>query len=567
MKASQLFIPTQKELPNDAQIISHKLMIKAGLISKLASGLYTWLPLGLMVVRNIENIVREEMNKTGAQELLMPIVQPTELWQQTGRLDDYGEELLRFDDRHNRNFCLSPTHEEVITHLASQYINSYKQLPINFYQIQTKFRDEIRPRFGIMRAREFIMKDAYSFHLDKTCLQKTYTTMRKAYCAVFDKLSLDYRVVLADSGAIGGDSSHEFCVLANSGEDEIAFCENSDYAANIESVELKPAKTKITQLKPLKLIDTPDIKTVDEVASFLQTNIKKTIKTLIITDAKQQFFAVVLRGDHSLNEVKLNKLKNITAPIKFANKDMVKQKLGCDIGSIGVVDNPLPLLVDYSAAALSNFTCGANVNDKHYINCNWGRDATDFKAVDIRRATAGDNSPDGKGKLVIKRGIEVGHIFQLGQKYTQKLGANVIDKNGQANTLVMGCYGIGITRLVGAIIEQNHDDWGIIFPEAIAPIQLIIVPINYHKSHRVRQYADKFYQQCLKANIKVMLDDRKERPGILFAQSELLGIPHRIVVSDSLIDSNQTEYKARTNHNKELLNNIDTLAHIKQKLQ
>ena len=565
MKLSHFLIPTQKEVPNDAQIISHQLMIRAGLISKLATGLYTWLPLGLMVVRHIEGIIREEMNKSGAQELLMPIVQPTELWEKTGRINDYGAELLTFVDRHHHGFCLGPTHEEIITQLASQYINSYKQLPINFYQIQTKFRDEIRPRFGVMRAREFIMKDAYSFHLDEQCLQKTYKIMQETYCRIFERLGLDYRCVLADSGTIGGDSSHEFHVLADSGEDAIAFSDESDYAANVEQVETLPGRHPETPTQDLVLIDTPEQKTIDQISQFLNVAVKQTIKTLIVK-GNNGLVALVLRGDHALNNIKAEKIADVSSPLVFVEPTLINQQLGCEIGSIGVVNLHLPIIVDYAAATLTDFICGANINDKHYTGVNWTRDTGTYQVADLRNAVVGDDSPDGKGKLIIKRGIEVGHIFQLGTKYADKLNANVIDQTGRAKTLTMGCYGIGVTRLVAAIIEQNYDDWGIIFPESVAPAKLIIVPINYHKSHRVKQCAEALYGQCLSANIQVMLDDRKERAGILFAQSELLGIPHRVVISDSLIDAKKIEYKARNATDKSLLSLDNALVEIKQKL-
>lgn len=579
MKVSQFLIPTQKEAPNDAQLISHQLMVRAGFISKLASGLYTYLPLGLMVVRKIEAIIREEMNKTGAQELLMPIVQPAELWQKTGRLEEYGTELLRFKDRHRRDFCLGPTHEEVITELVAQYVNSYKQLPMTLYQIQTKFRDEIRPRFGVMRAREFVMKDAYSFHLDMACLQKTYQIMYQTYCNIFDRLGLNYRAVLADPGAIGGDSSHEFHVLADSGEDAIAFCERSDYGANIEQVALPEQLRENEVQKKLTRVDTPDCRTISEVVQLLAVDIKKTVKTLIIEDSTGYLFAVVLRGDHSLNEVKLGKLPPINAPIKMASDARIKQVLNIDVGFIGVVGlknkssphQPIDILVDYSAAALANFVCGANSNHAHYINVNWQRDVKSdfqptFKTVDIRNVVEGDDSPDGCGKLTIKRGIEVGHIFQLGQKYSQAFNANVIGKSGRGQTLIMGCYGIGVTRLFAAIIEQNYDEWGIIFPPSVSPAKLIIVPINYHKSHRVKAQADELYTQCVQAGLDVILDDRKERAGVLFAQSELLGIAHRIVISDGLLDKNFLEYKARNLKDKELINLEKALTIIQKKI-
>ena len=565
MKVSQLLIPTQKEVPNDAVIISHQLMIRAGLISKLASGLYTWLPLGLRIVRKIEAIIRDEMNQSGVQELLMPVAQPAELWHKTGRWEQYGAELLRFTDRHQRDFCLGPTHEEVITQLASQYINSYKQLPMNFYQIQTKFRDEIRPRFGVMRAREFIMKDAYSFHLDEACLQKTYQTMYETYSNIFKRLGLEYRAVLADSGAIGGDNSHEFHVLAQSGEDEIAFCDHSDYAANIERVELKPITPQKQTEVALTLIDTPDAKTITQVAELLNVDIKTMIKTLIVQDGSGQLLVIALRGDHHLNEVKLNKLTQFKSPVHLASDATIREKLNSEIGFIGVVNIDLPILVDYSALVVSNFVCGANINHQHYSGVNWHRDVKKFQAFDLRNAVQGDDSPDGLGKLVIKRGIEVGHIFQLGQKYASKLKANVIAQTGKAQTLTMGCYGIGVTRLVGAIIEQNYDDWGIIFPDSVAPFSVVMVPINYHKSYRVAQVTNQLYEQFLALGIEVLLDDRKERAGIMFAQSELLGIPHRLVISEGLLDKDCVEYKSRSHHDKVMVNLSEIVDMIKAK--
>lgn len=569
MKFSQLLIPTQKEVPNDCVIISHQLMIRAGLISKLASGLYAWLPLGLMVVRKIEAIIRNEMNKSGAQELLMPVAQPAELWQKTGRWEQYGAELLRFKDRHNRDFCLGPTHEEIITQLASQYLNSYKQLPMQFYQIQTKFRDEMRPRFGVMRSREFTMKDAYSFHIDEDCLQKTYELMYQTYCNIFDALGLEYRAVLADSGTIGGDSSHEFHVLADSGEDAIAFCDGSNYGANVEKVSFLPQDKvyppNISSTQETRIL-TKKKTSISDVANYLGVKASTCIKVLIIVTTDSDFKALVLRGDHQLNEVKV---QNLFGDWRFATDEQIKL-LGLKKGFIGVKnlqDNTnndenfnLELIVDYSAEALCDFICGANEWDYHLTGVNWGD--TQFISADLRNALEGDDSPDGKGKLIIKRGIEVGHIFQLGTKYSTKLKANVIAESGKAQTLTMGCYGIGVTRLVGAIIEQNHDEYGIKFPQSVAPFHLIIVPINYHKSHRVRQATDTLYQQCLALGIEVILDDRKERPGIMFAQSELLGIPHRIVLSEGLLDKQSVEYKARNKNDKILLSPMVALKQI-----
>ncbi len=559
MKTTQLLIPTQKEAPNDAQIISHQLMIRAGLISKLASGLYSYLPMGVRVLKKVEDIIRQEMDKSGAQELLMPVAQPAELWQESGRWDQYGPELLRFNDRHNREFCLGPTHEEVITNLASQYLRSYKQLPMNFYQIQTKFRDEIRPRFGVMRSREFIMKDAYSFHLDQECLQKTYDTMHQTYCNIFDRLGLEYRPVLADSGSIGGDSSHEFHVLADSGEDAICFSDESDYAANIEKVAFtQQEKTCSPQASEQKIL-TKKKTSIEQVAEFLGVEQMQCVKTLIIK-VSDGFKALALRGDHELNEIKV---QNLLGDFEFASDDEIKN-LGLKKGFIGIHGLNIDLIVDYSASVLCDFVCGANEWDHHLSGANW--QDVEFIQADIRNAMEGDNSPDGKGKLVIKRGIEVGHIFQLGTKYSKAMKANVIGESGKALTTTMGCYGIGVTRVIAASIEQNYDDRGIIFPQSIAPFQVVIVPINYNKSTRVKELADKLYQQCLDAGIEALLDDRKERAGIMFADSELLGIPHRMVLSDTHADNGNIEYKARNNPEKIEVGYDEALEFIKSKL-
>ena len=550
MKSSDLLIPTIKEAPNDAQIISHQLMIRAGLVSKLSSGLYSYLPIGLRVIQKIEKIIREEMNKSLAQELLMPVAQPAELWQESGRWEEYGPELLRFKDRHERDFCLGPTHEEVITNIAKQYIRSYKQLPINFYQIQTKFRDEIRPRFGVMRSREFIMKDAYSFHIDEASLGETYQVMHQTYCNIFERLGLEYKVVLADSGAIGGDSSHEFHVLADSGEDAICFSDQSDYSANIDRAETLPQGEPEPPKQTITVAETPDVKTIDDVCQLLDIKPKTTIKTLVVDGDNDSLIAVVLRGDHELNAVKAAKIKGVKLPLQMADEEKILQQLGCSVGSIGVVDLSIPIIVDYSAACLSDFVCGANEEGKHLTGVNWGRDTSNFVAADLRNVVSGDPSPDGKGKLEIKRGIEVGHIFQLGTKYSDAMNANVIGEDGKAVNMNMGCYGIGVTRIVAASIEQNHDEKGIIFPESIAPFQLVIVPINYNKSSRVRKLADELYEQFLSQGVEVLLDNRKERPGIMFADSELLGIPHRLVISDTHADSGNIEYKSRNEADK-----------------
>lgn len=545
MKTTNILIPTQKEVPNDAIIASHQLMIRAGLISKSAAGLYSYLPLGLRILQKIEAIVRSEMNKSGAQEVLMPMVQSAKLWQKSGRWDEYGVELLRFCDRHDQEFCLGPTHEEVITDIAAQYLRSYKQLPTNFYQIQTKFRDEIRPRFGVMRAREFIMKDAYSFHLDADSLQQTFDLMHQTYCRIFTRLGLDFRPVIADSGNIGGDASIEFHVLADAGEDAVCFSDKSDYAANIERAETLPQSPPQPPKQDLKTINTPDQKTIDEVAQFLKTDPKKIIKTLIVEADDGGLVALALRGDHELNEVKVGKISKLASPFKMANDAKIKQIIGCKVGSIGVVDLPVPLFVDYAAATLSDFVCGKNADGKHLIGVNWQRDVGDINTADLRNVEAGDPSPDGEGHLVIKRGIEVGHIFQLGQKYSQKLGANIIAQDGRATAMEMGCYGIGVSRILAASIEQNHDQHGIIFPLSIAPFEVIIVPINYHKSTRVKDLSEQLYQQFSAAGVEVLLDDKKQRAGIAFAEAELLGIPYRVVISDRLADKESVEIKAR----------------------
>jgi len=549
MKTSELLLATLKETPSDAEVISHQLMLRAGMIRKLAAGLYTWLPMGLRVLRNVEHIIRDEMNKAGALEVLMPAVQPAELWQESERWEKYGPELLRIHDRHNREFCFGPTHEEVITELFRREVRSYRQLPINFYQIQTKFRDEIRPRFGVMRAREFIMKDAYSFHVDQASLQETYDRMHQAYCNIFDRLRLDYRPVLADTGSIGGSASHEFHVLADSGEDAIAFSTDSDFAANVELAEaIKPATVRADASKPMETVDTPNKHTMQEVSEFLGVELTSTLKTLIVKaseEANTNVVALVLRGDHDLNAIKAEKLPQVASPLQFASDEEIKTAVGCSPGSIGPVGLSIPVFVDHSAGLLDDFVCGANQNDKHLTGVNWGRDLPEPETVDIRNVVEGDPSPDGKGVLQIKRGIEVGHIFQLGKKYSQSMNATVLDESGKAVIPTMGCYGIGVTRVVAAAIEQNHDDRGIIWNDAIAPFQVVIVPINMHKSQRLREAVDKLYQQMLDSGLNVLLDDRKERPGVMFADMELIGIPHRIVFSEKGLDAGELEYKAR----------------------
>ena len=552
MRTSNFLLATVKETPSDAEIISHQLMLRAGMIRKLASGLYSWLPLGLRVLRNVENIVREELNRAGAQEVLMPAVQPAELWQESGRWEQFGPELLRFHDRHHREFAIGPTHEEIITDLIRNEIRSYKQLPANFYQIQTKFRDEVRPRFGIMRAREFLMKDAYSFHLDHASLEETYQVMYDTYSRIFSRMGLDFRPVLADTGAIGGSGSHEFHVLAESGEDAIAFSTDSDYAANIEKAEaVAPAGERPAPGSELTEVDTPNQHTIEEVSTFLKVAPQQILKTLLVKGSDDNIVALVLRGDHELNEIKADKLPQIDSPFCFASDEEIRQAVGCSAGSLGPVGLNIPVIVDHSAAAVADFTCGANRDGKHLTGANWGRDLAEPEVADIRNVVEGDPSPDGKGTLTIKRGIEVGHIFQLGQKYSDAMNATVLDENGKAVTMTMGCYGIGVSRVVAAAIEQNHDDRGIIWPEAIAPFQLAICPINMQKSQRLRDAVEDIYGDLQEMGINVMLDDRGERPGVMFADMELIGIPHRIVLSDRGLDASTFEYKGRSDADKQ----------------
>ncbi len=552
MRASKLLIATVKETPADAEVISHQLMLRAGMVRKLAAGLYTWLPLGLKVLRKVEAIVRNEMNNAGAQEVLMPAIQPAELWHESKRWEQYGPELLRLKDRHDREFCFGPTHEEVITDLIRNEIRSYKQLPSNFYQIQTKFRDERRPRFGIMRAREFLMKDAYSFHLDQASLQETYEIMHKTYCRIFDRIGLDYRPVLADTGSIGGNASHEFHVLADSGEDAIAFSDTGDYAANVELAEaIKPASSTISDEQPMLTVDTPNQKSIDQVCELLKIEAAQTIKTLLVDGEESAVVALLVRGDHELNTIKAEKLAGVAVPLTLASEEKVKQFASCEPGSIGPVGLNVPLIVDHSAAALTNFVCGANENGKHLTGVNWGRDLPAIESVDIRNVVEGDSSPDGQGHLQIKRGIEVGHIFQLGTKYSETMKANVLDANGKSTIMTMGCYGIGVSRVVASAIEQNHDDKGIIWPDAIAPFQVVILAMNIKKSNRVRKASEDLYAKLKAVGIDVLLDDRGERPGIMFADMELIGIPHRLVVGDKSLDKGVYEYKSRHNSDSE----------------
>ena len=555
MRASQFLIATQKETPSDAEVISHQLMLRAGMIRKEASGLYSWLPMGLRTLRKVERIVREEMDKAGAQEVLMPAIQPAELWQESGRWEQYGPELLRLHDRHNRPFCVGPTHEEVITDLVRREIKSYKQLPTNFYQIQTKFRDEIRPRFGVMRSREFIMKDAYSFHINRDSLVETYQVMHQAYTNIFTRLGLDFRPVIADNGSIGGSGSHEFHVLAESGEDDIAFSNSSDYAANVEMAEaLAPAGERPAPTAEMTLVDTPNAKTIDELVSQFGLAIEKTVKTLIVAASEAceaDFVALLVRGDHELNEIKAEKLAEVAEPFRFATEEEIRGILGAGPGSLGPVNLPIPCIIDRSVEKMSDFGAGANIDDKHYFGINWERDLPTPKVADIRNVVEGDPSPCGQGTLQIKRGIEVGHIFQLGTKYSDAMNATVLDENGKAVLMEMGCYGIGVTRVVAASIEQNHDENGIIWPASLAPFQVALVTLNYDKSEEVRQVSDQLYADLQAAGIDVLLDDRKERPGVKFADMELMGLPHRLVISDRGIQAGTFEYKGRRDTDKQ----------------
>ena len=557
MRASRYLIATQKETPADAEIISHQLMLRAGMIRKLAAGLYTWLPMGLRTLRKVERIVREEMDKSGAQEVLMPAVQPAELWEESGRWTQYGGELLRMKDRHGRDFCFGPTHEEVITDLIRNELSSYKELPANFYQVQTKFRDERRPRFGVMRAREFLMKDAYSFHLNEESLNETYELMHRTYCAIFDRFGLDYRAVQADSGAIGGSASHEFHVLASSGEDDIVFSTESDYAANIEKAEaVAPNGDRPAPAEEMKEVATPDQKTIEAVSALLGIDPTRTVKTLLVKaeadeDGNPGLVALVLRGDHTLNEIKAENLAGVAEPLTMATYEEIEQAVGCKAGSIGPVKLNVPVIVDRSAAHLADFVCGANREGFHLTGVNWERDVALERVEDLRDVVEGDPSPDGKGTLEIRRGIEVGHIFKLGNKYSTAMNATVLDENGKTVTMEMGCYGLGVSRVVAAAIEQNHDDNGIIWPDAIAPFQVAIVTLNAHKSPTVAEAGEKLYEQLRQAGYDVLLDDRKERPGVKFADMELIGIPHRFVVSERGLAAGTLEYKGRRDADKQ----------------
>jgi prolyl-tRNA synthetase len=567
MRASQLLLATLKETPADAEVVSHQLMLRAGLIRKLASGLHTWLPLGLRTLRKVERIVREEMDRAGGQEVLMPAVQPAELWIESGRWQAYGPELLRLQDRHQRDFCFGPTHEEVITDLVRREIRSYRQLPALFYQVQTKFRDEIRPRFGVMRAREFLMKDAYSFHLDEASLERTYQQMHQTYWRIFSRLGLDFRAVQADTGTIGGHLSHEFHVIAESGEDAIAFSTEGEFAANVEMV---PAPGPSTKRPPprriLEVVDTPNQRTIDEVARYLGLPVEHCLKTLVVQGEQDSLVALVLRGDHELNPIKAQALPEVATPLTLASEEQIRQRLHCPPGFIGPVGLTIPVIADRTAAVVADFVCGANQEGKHIVGANWERDQTLPRVADLRNVVDGDPSPDGRGTLRIARGIEVGHIFQLGDKYSQSMHAVCLDEQGQAKTLIMGCYGIGVSRVVAAAIEQNHDSQGIRWPTSIAPFQVILLPMNMHKSRRLREAAEQLYADLLAAGLEVLFDDRPLRAGVMFADADLIGIPHRLVLGERGLDRGLVEYKTRQQESSTEFPLSEVVTHLRQRI-
>lgn len=566
MRASEFLISTLKETPSDAEVVSHQLMLRAGLIRRVAAGIYNWMPLGLRVLRKVEQVVREEMERAGALELAMPVVQPGELWEESGRWEQYGPELCRLEDRHQRPFCLGPTHEEVITQIARSEIKSYKQLPVNLFQIQTKFRDEIRPRFGVMRSREFIMKDAYSFHIDQECQERTYWRMHEAYTAIFTRLGLDFRAVEADTGSIGGNHSHEFHVLAESGEDAIAFSTDSDYAAN---VELAPAMTTsvvdtAAEAPPLEKFATPGMTTIDDLAEQLGIAAQQSIKTLLAKDEQGSLVALVVRGDHRLNAIKAAKLPGMASPLLLAEPDEVRDTLGAGFGSLGPVGAPIRVVVDHTAAQMPHFVCGANEDGYHVKGATWGRDVPNAEFADIREIVSGDPSPCGAGTLEIRRGIEVGHIFQLGTKYSETMNASVLDEQGRSQPMVMGCYGIGITRIVAAAIEQNHDENGIIWPAAMAPFDVAIVPLGMDKSEAVAQATERLYAACQDAGLSAFLDDRRERPGVKFAEMELLGMPLRVTVGERSLAEGNLELTHRHSGETEMIAADTILDRIQQ---
>jgi prolyl-tRNA synthetase len=567
MRLSTYPLPNMKEVPAEAEVVSHQLMLRAGLIRRVAAGLYTWLPMGLRVLRKVENIIREEMNRAGALELLMPTIQPAELWQESGRWEQFGPELLRLKDRHDRGFVYGPTHEEVITDLARRELKSYRQLPVNFYQIQLKFRDEIRPRFGVMRAREFLMKDAYSFHMDSESLDEGYKLMYDAYTRIFTRLGLKFRAVLADPGAIGGTGSQEFHVLAASGEDAIAFSDGDDYAANIEKAEaLAPSGQRPAPTEALKEVPTPGAKTIADLCAMLGVAANRTLKTLVVDGADGSVVALVVRGDHELNAIKAQNLPTVASPLRMASAEKIIEALGSEIGYIGPVNLPCKIIADRSAMMMADFVCGANARDAHLVGVNWGRDLPEPEVADLRNVVEGDPSPSGMGTLSIARGIEVGHVFKLGNKYSEALGATVLDTHGQSVAMLMGCYGIGVTRVVAAAIEQNHDERGIAWPEPIAPFNVVLVPMNYQKSDRVRETTDALYAQLNAAGIDVLLDDRDARPGVKFTDAELFGIPHRVVIGERGLDAGVLEYRHRRAEANEDMPLVDALAFLKGRI-
>jgi prolyl-tRNA synthetase len=567
MRLSQYPISTLKEVPGDADVVSHQLMLRAGLIRRLAAGLYVWLPMGLRTLKKVEQIVREEMNRAGALELCMPTIQPAELWIESGRWSKYGPELLRLKDRHDRDFLYGPTHEEVITDIARRELRSYKQLPVNFYQIQTKFRDEIRPRFGVMRSREFIMKDAYSFHTDEASLAEGYRLMYEAYSRIFTRMGLKFRAVQADGGSIGGKTTQEFHVLADSGEDAIVFSDGDDYAANLETAAtVAPTAPRAPAAQPIAKVSTPNARTIAQVSELLGVPPAQCVKTLLVDGANGDIVALVIRGDHELNAVKSQKLEGVASPLKMAGAERIRAAAGAEPGFIGPVGFKGRIYVDHAAAHLADFVCGANEKDMHYRGVNWGRDLADPQSVDIRNVQTGDPSPTGRGTLQIARGIEVGHIFQLGQLYSAAMNASVLDEQGNALTMFMGCYGIGVTRVVAAAIEQNHDANGILWPDAIAPFQVVLVPINYQKSTKVQETADTLYRDFNAAGIDVLLDDRDARPGVKFADSELLGIPHRIVIGERSLSAGNLEYRHRRETESTEISAADPVGYVRHKL-
>ncbi|OWZ82023.1 proline--tRNA ligase [Pasteurella multocida] len=568
MRTSQYLFSTLKETPAEASIVSHQLMLRAGMIRPLASGLYTWLPTGLRVLNKVEKIIREEMDKSGALEVKMAVTQPAELWQESGRWEEYGPELLRFKDRGERDFVIGPTNEEVITDLVRRELSSYKQLPLNLYHIQTKFRDEVRPRFGVMRSREFVMKDAYSFHITHECLQNTYDVMYETYSNIFNRLGLDFRAVQADTGSIGGSASHEFQVLAQSGEDDVVFSTESDFAANIELAEAVALGERGAATEELRVVDTPNAKTIAELVEQFNQPIEKTVKTLVVhatEESGHKLAALLVRGDHELNEIKAEKVDIVASPLQFATDEEIRAVVGAGTGSLGPINLPMPIVIDRTVANMDNFSAGANQDGKHYFGINWERDLPVPHIADLRNVVEGDPSPDGKGVLQIKRGIEVGHIFQLGTKYSAAMNATVQGEDGRPQTMIMGCYGIGVTRVIAAAIEQHHDERGIIWPDNIAPFKVAIVPMNMHKSESVQQFAEELYRTLTAQGVEVIFDDRKERPGVMFADMELIGVPHMIVIGEKNLEKGEIEYKNRRSGEKEMIAKDQLLDVLKAK--